>query len=155
MECKKCGREIEERFKYCPHCGQSLEKIYSLDAEKYRIMGKLKKAIEALEMIEDRDSFEERNLAELYYLKGDIEKAIYHSLKSLEKFPDSADTYYLLGIVYYRGGRISKSIEALKKCLELNDEFSMAHYWLGIAYYHAGNLEKAKESFLFIFILNC
>jgi len=65
----------------------------------------------------------------------------------IEKNPESADGYYLLGVMYYFQGQLGKTIENLKKSLQLDPHHTDAAICLSVLYNDIGRYDEAKRVF--------
>jgi hypothetical protein len=81
-----------------------------------------------------RESYHlEQNLANYYFLNGELEKAIYHYKKSIEIFPYFTN-YTNLGTAYKKVKEIDKAEAAYNKALEIGDYY-LPYEQLAILYY--------------------
>ena len=81
------------------------------------IDGVMKRFQELLE-INPEDPELHYDLGNLYYKKGEFDKAIFQYQKSLSIQPDNPSTYYNLACMYSIQNRVEKSIDFLKKAVE-------------------------------------
>ena len=61
----------------------------------------------------------------------------------LERFPNEADPYQMLGFLLLKGGRPDQAVEALSRSIDIDDGFPGAHYNLGLALTALGRLDEA------------
>ncbi len=100
------------------------------------------------------------NIGNIYYSKGDFEKAIGFYRKALEKAKKTnlrksyiAFIQYNLGITYYRKKEYKNAIIHLEKAKSLykqignKSSYIETKFYLGKSYMKSGNKEKAKEIF--------
>ncbi len=99
------------------------------------------------------------NLGILYYIRGEVDKAVEFYNKSLKDRKEIGDknglamTYVNLGIIYKNKGDFKKAIELYNEGLairkEIGDKKGMAsaYHNIGSVYYNQGNIEKAIEFF--------
>lgn len=71
-----------------------------------------------LKIKEDANIYIKR--ADLYHIKGEIEKAIDDLKRAIELDPKSDIAYYNLGVIYWEIGEKEKAKECFKKALEIN-----------------------------------
>ena len=71
-----------------------------------------------------------------YYHKGDYKKAEAELLKQLSINPDSAHSYYYLGLTYSASEEYAKSTSAFKKAQEINKKLPNLDFNIGKNYYH-------------------
>ena len=151
MECPQCGAEIYEDFNFCCYCGFPLKETNreALKAKSWqaRLKGKMKDAIRYCEMIEDKDAYSYKNLGDIYYFVGNLNKSIDSLEKCIEKNSDFIMAHYWLGIAYYHRGNFEKAIENYEALLSKNPDSKIAHYHLGIVYMAMSNYEAAIENF--------
>ena len=90
MNCFNCGKDIKEEFNFCPFCGTPLKENTkeTLKAKSWhsRLKGKIKDAIKYCEQIQDKDAYGHKNIGEMYFLIGDMEKAIEHFKTAIASF---------------------------------------------------------------------
>lgn len=61
--------------------------------------------------------------------------------------PDSADAFYLLGVMYYFQGQLGPTVENLKKALHLDPHHTDAAICLSVLYNDIGKYDDAKHVF--------
>lgn len=82
-------------------------------------------------------------LAWCYYFGGEPARALEQSRTTLERFPDSLLTWYVLGLSHLSLGQVHEGITALEKATSLSREpFGLGY--LGCAYALVGRLEDAR-----------
>jgi tetratricopeptide (TPR) repeat protein len=82
-------------------------------------------------------------LAWCYYFGGDPARAVEQSRTTLERFPDSLLTWYVLGLSHLSLGQMHEGVTALEKATRLSREAFGLGY-LGCAYALAGRSEDAR-----------
>lgn len=65
----------------------------------------------------------------------------------IERVPDQANSWHVLGSFYYEFGKLDASVECWEKCLQLAPDFAEGHYWLGVAARDRGRNDEAVEWF--------
>jgi len=111
-----------------------------------------KKAIE-IGLYEDEKSIKptsypaKRNLAGIYYIKKEYDKAVREYEELIDIKPEEVPLYNFLASAHYNRGRYEKAIETYEKALEIDPFYIEVWNNLGLVYYSQGNLEKAKEMF--------
>ncbi len=65
----------------------------------------------------------------------------------IDKNPEGADGFYLLGVMYYFQGQLGKTIENLKKSLHLDPHHTDAAICLSVLYNDIGRYDEAKRVF--------
>jgi TolB-like protein/tetratricopeptide (TPR) repeat protein len=82
-------------------------------------------------------------LAWCYYFGGEPARALEQSRTTLERFPDSLLTWYVLGLSHLSLGQVHEGVTALEKATSLSREpFGLGY--LGCAYALAGRLEDVR-----------
>ena len=82
-------------------------------------------------------------LAWCYYFGGEPARALEQSRTTLERFPDSLLTWYVLGLSHLSLGQLHEGVTALEKAASLSREpFGLGY--LGCAYALVGRLEDAR-----------
>ena len=88
-------------------------------------------------------------LARVQYASGELSTALDTLRELAEKYPDTIQTYYLLGRVYSDLQRYTEAAEAFQRYLELRpgviDAYALE--WLGDARFSAGEYARAAEAF--------
>jgi tetratricopeptide (TPR) repeat protein len=87
------------------------------------------------------------NLAGIYQLLNQWEKALTLSEKCLEIIPNFALGYYNLGLIYKNLGRTFKAISAYQKAIELDQENPYPYQNLGVLWLKQGSLQESVECF--------
>lgn len=67
--------------------------------------------------------------------------------RTLQQNPESADAYYLLGVMHYMQGKLGPTIENLKKCLAIDPRHTDAAICLSVLYNDVGKYDDAKGVF--------
>jgi TolB-like protein/Flp pilus assembly protein TadD len=82
-------------------------------------------------------------LAWCYYFGGDARRALEQARTTLERFPGSLQTWYVLGLSHVCLGQVHEGVTALEKATNLSREpFGLGY--LGCAYARVGRLEDAR-----------
>jgi Flp pilus assembly protein TadD len=94
------------------------------------------------------------NDAQLFYQKGLKElwqenwsAALTFFQKVIEKNPQDADAWVVVGYCYSKLGRYQDAIESYKQAIRIKPDDAMAHYNLGFAYGNLGRYQDAIEAF--------
>jgi tetratricopeptide (TPR) repeat protein len=82
-------------------------------------------------------------LAWCYYFGGEPARALEQSRTTLERFPDSLLTWYVLGLSHLSLGQVHEGVTALEKATSLSRE-SFGLGYLGCAYAFVGRQEDAR-----------
>jgi len=82
------------------------------------------------------------------FTEGKYDEAIKSFEKVIEKFPESIEGHYNLGLSYLRKGDIDQAIASFEKAAALNPEALAIFSALGEAYFNKGENEKAVENYL-------
>jgi TolB-like protein/Tfp pilus assembly protein PilF len=82
-------------------------------------------------------------LAWCYYFGGEPARALQQSRKTLERFPESLLTWYVLGLSHLAVGQAHEGVTALEKATSLSRE-SFGLGYLGCAYALVGRLDDAR-----------
>ena len=121
-----------------------------LQAQAYRDMGELTKALESLKQAIQLAP----QSAEGQHLRGTIYLDLGQPLIAIEGFdeaisldPDAAEYYYSRGTSYYQIGRLQTAIDDLSRAVSLDPLHSNAYNNRGLAYTQLGQLERALEDF--------
>jgi len=80
-------------------------------------------------------------------MKGDFNQAETMIRDKLEQEPDSADGFYLLGVLYYFQGKIAQTVENLRKALSLDPKHTDAAICLSVLFNDIGKYDEAKKVF--------
>jgi tetratricopeptide (TPR) repeat protein len=74
------------------------------------------------------------------------EQAISHLKQAIEKEPDSAKLYYMLGAEHAEIGLYDRAIEEITKATKIDPKLDTAHFQLGLLYVTSGDIQKAIEA---------
>ena len=88
-----------------------------------------------------------RNLAELFRLNGNLDKAILAAENATTLMPDDAASFYNLAIAYAEQGRHDDAELCYKQVLSIQPDHTMALNNLGNVYSEQGKMDEAKECF--------
>jgi tetratricopeptide (TPR) repeat protein len=83
------------------------------------------------------------NLGNIFFRKGQVDKAIAQFQKALEVHPDDAVAHNNLGNALVQKGRLDEAIAQHRKALEIDPGYAEAHYNLGNALLQKGLLDEA------------
>ena len=86
------------------------------------------------------------NLADVFRLKGELDRAVRTLEKSLKLNTRGITTQFTLGKVYKDLKEYEKSIEAFKKSLKVNTSLYEAHYHIAQIQLEQKNLDSALKS---------
>ncbi|MBK6606378.1 MAG: tetratricopeptide repeat protein [Leptospiraceae bacterium] len=141
LEAKHEFRELQE---LSPNDKFIKEKVAAfLRAEKENSesnSNKKKKTILAISKTKEEEE------AYRYLKKGQESLAREAFLKIIEKNPESAFSYYQLGVLSLSQDR-QTALRYFEKAIAMNSDYSSAYIARGITYYKLGNRERAKEDF--------
>lgn len=106
----------------------------------------------AIEVYQDVLQLEESadihyNLANSYYMKNELEKAIEHYSASLSLNPGRGECWYNLGNAYCMKGQYDDAVHNFKKSIEIDDQNVAAFYNLGNAYLLIKDNKQAIDAF--------
>jgi tetratricopeptide (TPR) repeat protein len=87
------------------------------------------------------------NLGAAYISRGELEKAISHSLRAIELKPDNPKAYNNMAIAYCQLGKLHKSVEYYLMVLRQSPRYYKAYNNLGLAYGALGEYEKEIECY--------
>ena len=85
------------------------------------------------------------NRGEVYYRKGEYDRAIADYDQALRLDPDFAFAYNGRGSVYIRKGAYDRAIADIDQALRLDPDFALAYNNRGSAYFHKGEYDRAIE----------
>ena len=63
----------------------------------------------------------------------------------VEKYPESVEGQYNLGLLSIRSAQYDRAIDRFKKVIELDPQNIEGYFYLGVSYMEQGETEKAKE----------
>jgi tetratricopeptide (TPR) repeat protein len=84
-------------------------------------------------------------LAGLYDIQGDSNKALSYALKAIEIFDQSWNYYFHLSLIYRDLSNFEESINILKKAIDLKPDYFEAYCNMADAYNHLGKFDLAIE----------
>ncbi|MBI4699404.1 MAG: tetratricopeptide repeat protein [Nitrospirae bacterium] len=87
------------------------------------------------------------NLAYAFYKKGDYPGSENILQEALMKYPGSAQSNYVLGLVYMQLDRTNDAINKFNYVVEMEPKYIDAHWELANAYLKTGRKEKAMKHF--------
>jgi len=82
-----------------------------------------------------------------YKSQGRFEKIEKMLKKRMEKNPDNAEIFFMLGNCYREQARHKEAREILKKAVALDPEYATAYLELGLSYANRGEIRKAEKMF--------
>ncbi|WKZ71130.1 MAG: tetratricopeptide repeat protein [Melioribacteraceae bacterium] len=88
-----------------------------------------------------------KNPGRAFYLNGDYENAIKHFKAQLHSNPNSAETFFNLGLAYDKAGDTNNAIESYKNAVQIRPDSEITYLNLGLAYKDSGDYQNAIESF--------
>ena len=83
----------------------------------------------------------------VYYKKGNYDKAIECFEKISDLKPDCAEAYNNIGAAYFGKGNYYEAIKYYEKAIELKPDYEDVYYNMGIVYQALGNQDKANDCF--------
>jgi tetratricopeptide (TPR) repeat protein len=87
------------------------------------------------------------NLAGVYQMLNEWQKAVILYEKCLEISPNFALGYYNLALIYKKMGRSFKAVEAYQKAIKLDPENPLPYQNLGVLWLQKGDIKASTESF--------
>lgn len=87
------------------------------------------------------------NLGAIYENRGELEKAKFHFMKTVEIYPGVASAFYDLGKTRLRLGETEEAIRNLHRALAMDPSLERAYLHLGEAYTRRGDLDSALLHF--------
>lgn len=91
--------------------------------------------------------FAESNLAYAYMQKGNLRKAEYHYLNSIDLSPNYITSLRGVSILYRNKGEFKKSLKYITKAIKISPAFGELYYQKGITLKNIGDTKKAKKAF--------
>lgn len=82
-----------------------------------------------------------------HFREGHYKEASKSFRKTTEKFPESYQAFFYLGLSYLNDRIYDEAVEALEKAKKLETDRAEIHLALGECYYHKEKKEKAVEAF--------
>lgn len=95
-----------------------------------------------------------RNLASMYYWRGDRVRAEEDYKQELELYPDNLDAHENLALVYCDENRLKEAEAEYRICLRYDPQFERAYYVIGCECGNTGRLAEAAEAFRHALLLN-
>ncbi len=92
------------------------------------------------------DSEELLHLAIRASAQNQHEQAISHLKHAIEKDPNSAKLYYMLGAEHAEIGLYDRAVEEITKATRIDPKLDTAHFQLGLLYITSGDAQKAIEA---------
>ena len=86
-------------------------------------------------------------LANIYYILGEMNKSIGAYRKVLELKPDSPYVLYRMGVALYRSTLFSEATVVFTQIINSGKYLPMTYLWLGLAYYHLGKEDKSINAY--------
>jgi tetratricopeptide (TPR) repeat protein len=87
------------------------------------------------------------NRGNVWYYKGDYDKAIADYTKAIEINPQYASAYENRGLAWADKGDYDKAIADYTKAIEIDPKYAKAYYKRGLAWEKKGDLNKAKADY--------
>ena len=78
---------------------------------------------------------------------GRVEEALQKCQQAIDHDPQSADAYYLLGMIQDRRGAHQEARQAFQRSSQLDPSFTAPHIYLGRIYYQSRHLDEAAAEF--------
>jgi Flp pilus assembly protein TadD len=125
---------------------EGLEQLASLFADSADTV-RLDAAVAELRTIAPAGPATEYYAAVAAFLHGNPDDAITHARKAIDRDPNYAPTYDLIGAAYTKLGQLDPAREAFKKSLSFDPHDSTAYENLGIVELQAGNRALAARYF--------
>ncbi len=120
-----------------------------VEAENLYWDGDLKETIAAYELAVElgAGSLEPYiHLPRLLALEGETVRALAWAREAVERAPEDARAWAVLGMAYDWHGQVDKAIEACQRALELTPDYPEAYAYLAEAYADDGQWQEATES---------
>lgn len=106
------------------------------------------KAIQELRSVIDKDGGRFRSVALLvlaHLQENDIAAAQQQAQEAVQKFPDEAGAYHLLGNVYLFSGNVDNAVQQFKKAVDVNADFAPSLYSLALLAMRSGSFKQARQ----------
>jgi len=116
--------DAEQEYLTVIQADKKMAKAYYLLALNYEKMGKIDKAIQALQQNDDEQSLFQ--LGRFFTRQEKYEEAVEALKKALKKRPEGSDTLYYLGLVYEKQGKTADAAANYKKALSFAPDFEEA-----------------------------
>ncbi len=84
-------------------------------------------------------------LADIYIIDGQPQRARELLLNVIDRNPENARTYNLLGVLSQTKGNFGEAKEYYNKAISANPDFALAQFNLGYLFLRQGDIEKGKE----------
>lgn len=85
------------------------------------------------------------NLANVYEIKGDFDKAIELNKQAIDMDPDVEKPVYSLSMIYYKNGEVELANKFLKDVFNISDD-PLYHFGLALIKAHSGEIADAESS---------
>ena len=115
-------------------------------------MGRNEDAITQCSLAVQIDKIAYNNLAYIYELTGDLEKALWAANKYIESTPDKHNAYDTRGTIYALNGMLDSAIASYQKALEIKPDFAPSLRKLGNM--HMFRQEYAKAESLYQIVVS-
>jgi tetratricopeptide (TPR) repeat protein len=149
LDKKNSKGEIRGIATLVPKEGQNIN--FAIPSDKIIVLKETPKApiseslTELIADANDAQSFYDKGLKELW--QENYSAALTYFQKAIEKNPDNADAWFMVGDCYGKLGRYQDEIEAYKQAIRIKPDYAEAHYNLGNDYGKLGCWQEAIEAY--------
>lgn len=112
-----------------------------------RILEDITTAVKETKEDENAAHHADAELAQVYLMLNNYEKALIHATNEYNRRPDNIDVNALMAWSYYKKGDSKRSLPFIKKALLTNSKNPTLLCQAGLIYYKSGDKEKAKILF--------
>ena len=148
---KGFGNNFRENKKTIEKKAKSIQKDKLItNALSLHSNGKIKEASEIYNFLIQNKFYDPRvlnNMGSIYSQMKQFDKAILFFNKSIEKFPNSLEAYYILASILVNKGRGDTAKNILKKAIEINPNHSEPYSNLAGIYVGEGNFKEAEKCY--------
>jgi len=147
---KEIVNDVSLKFRYTikKNINAIIHYINSQALTKVRL-GQKDRAIQLIEKfleINDQSPELNYNLAQIYDMNNNLQKAMKYAWRSIEIKKDYRDAYDLIGNIFFKMADYDTSIQFYRKALAINPNDAWAHYNLGCAYMAKKDFKNAEIS---------
>ncbi len=128
---------------------EQLAELYGLSGDKVKseatvntVISELTKA--AAEGEQSINHHADKELAYVYLMKNDYDRALQHAKTEYSRRPDNIDVNDALAWVYYQSGEVQKALPYMEKALRTQCKNPVLLCHAGLIYTKSGNKEKGK-----------